>query len=160
MNGLSLRDPQVLGTMAAAGVFLGAMAVYYSRRKLPSEEEIERERRLELLKSGRIIDGTVIDISDLGEEESGRPGGLQLILYQYAIAGVVYECSQDVTPLKDQVNIYECRLSFPASVRYDVHRPENSIIVAENWSGLRETANSVPLRRAPKRPRTSAAPLR
>ena len=113
-----------------------------------------------MLKSGRIIDGTVIDISDLDEQQSGRPGGLQLILYQYEIAGVVYECSQDVTSLKDQINIYDCRLGFPASIRYDVHRPENSIIVAENWSGLRETANSVPLRRTPKRPRTSTAPLR
>lgn len=159
MNGLSLRDPQVLGTIAAAGLFLGGIAMYYSRKKPPNEEEMERERRLELLQSGRIIDGTVLDISDLEEHPSGRPGGLQLILYQYEIAGVVYECSQDVTTLKNQVNIYDCRLGFPASVRYDVHRPENSIIVAETWSGLRETANSVPLRRLPKRPRTTAAPL-
>ena len=75
---------------------------------------------------------------------------MQLILYQYEIAGVVYECSQDVTLMKECVDIYKCRLGFPASVRYDTHRPENSIIVAENWSGLRDTANSIPIRRSPK----------
>jgi hypothetical protein len=58
---------------------------------------------------------------------------------------VVYECSQDVTMLRHLVNIYDCRLGFPASVRYDPHNPGNSLVVAENWSGLRDTANSVPL---------------
>ncbi len=113
-------------------------------------------RRQELVQSGRIIDGTVIDISDLGPHESGRPNGLQLILYKYAIAGVGYECSQDVTNLREFVNIYDCRLGFPCSVRYDPHRPINSIVVAENWSGLRDTANSIPIRRAPRKPRVPA----
>jgi hypothetical protein len=47
--------------------------------------------------------------------------------------------------LRHIVNIYDCRLSFPASVRVDPHNPGNSLIVAEGWSGLRDTANSVPL---------------
>jgi hypothetical protein len=105
------------------------------------------------VKSGRIIDGTILDISDVDATESGRPEGLQLILYKYEIAGVVYECSQDVTNLKGHVNIYECRLSFPCSVRYDPHTPTNSIVVAEEWSGLRDTANSVPIRAIPRTPR-------
>lgn len=159
MNGLSLRDPQVIGSLAAGALCLGGVALYFAMRKKPSEEEMERERRAFLVQSGRIIDGTLLDISDLNETESGRPTGLQLILYKYEIGGVVYECSQDVTPLRDMVNIYECRLGFPCSVRYDTHKPENSIIVAEGWSGLRDTANSVPLRRmTPPRPRR--APLR
>lgn len=151
MNGFSLREPQVLGTLAAVGLFLGGAALYFRMRKRPDPDEMERERRAALVATGRIIDGTVLDISDLDPVESGRPGGMQLILYQYEIAGVVYECSQDVTQLKDSVDIYKCRLGFPASVRYDTRRPENSILVAENWSGLRETANSVPIRRATKR---------
>ena len=56
---------------------------------------------------------------------------MQLILYKYEAAGVVYECSQDVTMLRHLVNIYDCRLGFPASVRYDPHNPGNSLIVAE-----------------------------
>jgi hypothetical protein len=154
MNGLSLRDPQVLGLFAAAGLCIGGLIAYNALRKRPTEEELERERRAALVQFGRIIDGTVIDISDLGPDESGRPDGLQLILYKYEIAGVVYECSQDVTLLRDHVSIYDCHLGFPCSVRYDPHRPVNSIIVAENWSGLRDTANSVPIRRTPRKPRT------
>jgi hypothetical protein len=156
MNGLSLRDPQVLGAIVAAGLCMGGFAVYFALRKRPSEEELERLRREELVRSGRIIDGTVIDISDLGPQECGRPDGMRLILYKYEIAGVAYECSQDVTLLQEHVNIYDCRLGFPCSVRYDPHRPVNSIIVAENWSGLRNTANSVPIRRAPRKPRMTA----
>lgn len=155
MNGLSLRDPQILGTLAAAGICLGGVAIYLAMRKRPTADELERERREHLVQTGRIIDGTLLDISDLDPVESGRPEGMQLILYKYEIGGVVYECSQDVTALRDQVNIYECRLGFPCSVRYDTHKPENSIIVAENWSGLRDTANSVPIHRTPPKPSRS-----
>jgi hypothetical protein len=42
-------------------------------------------------------------------------------------------------------------------VRYDPHNPGNSLIVAESWSGLRDTANSVPLH---GRPRAAAPSLR
>lgn len=153
MSGLSLRDPQVVGVLAAAGLCLGGMVAYYSLRKKVSEDELERLRREGLVKAGRIIDGTILDISELSPEESGRPDGLRLILYKYEIAGVSYECSQDVTQLGEYVNIYEARLSFPCSVRYDPHRPVNSIVVAENWSGLRDTANSIPIRRTPRRSR-------
>lgn len=148
MHNFTLRDSHVFGTLAAAGFVLGGMATYALLRRKPSPDELEQKRRDMLMRHGRIIDGTVIDISDLSAEESGRSNGLKLILYKYEIAGVVYECSQDVTMLGHLVNIYDCRLSFPASVRYDPHNPGNSLIVAETWSGLRDTANSVPLHRA------------
>ncbi|HEY3738644.1 MAG TPA: DUF3592 domain-containing protein [Bryobacteraceae bacterium] len=154
MNGFSLREPQVLGALAAAGLCVGGAIAWSKMRKRPTEEELERQRRQHLVKSGRIMDGTILDISDVSAQDSGRSSGMQLILYTYEIAGVVYESSQDVTDLKDRVNIYECRLSFPCSVRYDPRRPVNSIIVAETWSGLRDTANSVPVRAIPRKPRT------
>ena len=160
MNGLSLRDPQVIGTLAAAGLCLGGVAIYFAMRKKPSAEEMERERRGYLVQTGRIIDGTLLDISELDASESGRPTGMQLLLYKYEIGGVVYECSQDVTPLRELVNIHDCRLGFPCSVRYDTHKPENSIVIAETWSGLRGTANSVPIHRVvTKPPHSRTAPL-
>jgi hypothetical protein len=146
MNGLSLRDPQILGTLAAAGLCLGGVALYMALRKKPSAEELERQRREYLVQAGRIIDGTLLDISELDSSESGQPSGMQLLLYKYEIGGVVYECSQDVTPLRDLVNIYDCRLGFPCSVRYDTHKPENSIVIAENWSGLRGMAPATAVR--------------
>ena len=156
MSDFSLRDPEVWGAIAAVGLCIGGVVAYMATRKRPTDEELEVLRRQELVQSGRIIDGTVIDISDLAPHESGRPNGLQLILYKYAIAGVGYECSQDVTNLREFVNIYDCRLGFPCSVRYDPHRPINSIVVAENWSGLRDTANSIPIRIVPRKPRVPA----
>src|SRR5664279_96794 len=141
MTSFSLHNPDVLEALAAAGVLLvGGVAAWALLRRKPTDEEIERERRLTLVKMGRIVDGTVVDISDLSPSESDRPEGMKLMLYRYEIAGVVYNCSQDVTLMGDFVDIYQCRLSFPATIRYDAHNPENSIIVAENWSGLRETA--------------------
>jgi hypothetical protein len=160
MTGLSLRDPQVIGTLAAAGLCLGGVAIYFAMRKKPSEEELERERRGYLVQAGRIIDGTLLDISELDASQSGRPTGMQLLLYKYEIGGVIYECSQDVTPLRDLVDIHDCRLGFPCSVRYDTHKPENSIVIAETWSGLRGTANSVPIRHVVTNPPQSrTAPL-
>jgi hypothetical protein len=149
MNGMPLRDSQLFGTLIVAGLCFGAAATYGLLRRRESPDELERKRRDFLVLQGRIIDATVIDISDLTPEESGRPNGMQLILYKYEAAGVVYECSQDVTMLRHIVNIYDCRLGFPASVRYDPHNPGNSLIVAEGWSGLRDTANSVPLHAHP-----------
>jgi hypothetical protein len=160
MNSLTLRDPQVIGAITVATLCVGGVIAWASMRKRPTEEELERLRRELLVKAGRIIDGTILDISDIEPGENGRSAGMQLILYKYEIAGVVYECSQDVTNLKDHVNIYECRLSFPCSVRYDPHRPTNSIIVAEDWSGLRDTANSVPVHALPRRPKAQAPSIR
>ncbi len=156
MYGLSLRDHQVLATMAAAATCMGGVVWYMATRTRTSEEELERTRRQDLVLGGRIIDGTVLDISELDPYDAGRPEGMQLILYKYEIAGVSYECSQDITHLKDVINIADIRVGFPCSVRYNTHQPENSIVIAENWIGLRDTANSVPIRRAAPRRRWSA----
>ncbi|MGA8529548.1 MAG: hypothetical protein WB622_07535 [Acidobacteriaceae bacterium] len=144
---LSLRDPHVIGTVAAAVLGVGGAVTYLVLRRRPTPEEIERERRAELVRSGRIIDGTILDISEFEAPPApDRPAEIHFILYKYEIGGVAYESSQDVSALRDLVNPAELRLSFPCSVRYDIHRPENSIVVAENWSGLRNTAQSVPTR--------------
>lgn len=152
MNSISLRDPQVIGVITAAGVCLGGIIVWAVVRKRPTEEDLERMRREQLVKSGRIIDGTILDTSEFeAPVDRGRGTILrQFLLYKYEIAGVVYECSQDVTHLKDYVDIQTCRLSFPCSVRYEPRCPSNSIVVAETWSGLREPASVLPLRPLPQ----------
>jgi hypothetical protein len=158
MFGLSLRDPHVYGSIAAAVVCIGALTTWLVLRRRPSAEEIERERRAQLVRTGRIMDGTILDITELETPgEPDHPREIRFILYKYEIGGVVYECSQEVTALRDFVNPAELRLSFPCSVRYDIHRPENSIVVAENWSGLRTTADSVPARPMPKQRKPQAS---
>ncbi len=59
----------------------------------------------------------------------------QIIVYNYRIAGVTYECAQDVTALAEYV--HGIRTDLPIQVRYAPHNPGNSIVVAESWSGLR-----------------------
>jgi len=103
-----------------------------SHRKSAADRERERRERINLI--GRITDGTVLDVCEL-DTEIAQPS--QLIAYNYDVAGVQYECSQDVTHLQHLLDVQSCKLGLPASVKYDPQNPGNSIVVAENWTGLR-----------------------
>jgi hypothetical protein len=70
----------------------------------------------------------------LAEPEGSVPTP-DIIVYNYRIAGVTYECAQDVTTLAEYV--HNLRTDLPIQVRYAPHNPANSIVVAETWSGLR-----------------------
>ncbi|HEX4039941.1 MAG TPA: DUF3592 domain-containing protein [Acidobacteriaceae bacterium] len=156
MFGPSLRDPHVIGTLAAAVLCVGGVTAWLVLRRRPDPEEIERERRADLVRSGRIIDGTILDVSEL-DSSTTEPREIRFILYKYEIGGVVYECSQEVSALRDHLNPADIRLSYPCSVRYDTRRPENSIVLAENWSGLRTTSQPASLAHLaqPRKPQTS-----
>jgi hypothetical protein len=106
-------------------VALAAWAIAYHRR--PSAEVLEERRRQRLATSGRIVDGSLIDAAPL----ESTP---QKIIYTYRIAGVTYECSQDVSTLPSLVR--DLRLDYPVQVRYSRDNPADSIVVAENWNGL------------------------
>jgi hypothetical protein len=125
---------------AAAGITLiagvAAGAVLYMRRKKPTEEELERLRRKTLSQSGRLIDGMLLDIREVTLED-GRP--LTMLEYSYRSAGVDYECSQDVSTLLTVVDPAQVRAGFPCTVRYQPGNPQNSIVLAESWSGLRSS---------------------
>ncbi len=131
MNALRFL-PLAAGSLAVIAV--GVALVARKSRKSPDQKE--RERRTRISVGGRITDGTVIDVHEV-EGTADHPEA-QLIVYQYDVAGVSYECSQDVTWLRHLVDLHSCRLGFPASVKYDPQNPGNSIVIAENWSGLRQ----------------------
>ena len=120
-----------------AAVLLGAALAIYLMfgRKKKTAAEIERERRDWLNQIGRITDGTVIDVQEL--VPNGHAAATMLI-FQYDVGGVSYEASQDVTYLRQWVNLHSCRLGLPTSVRYDPQNPGNSIVVSEKWMGLRQ----------------------
>ena len=120
--------------VAGSAVALGAYAVL--RRKPKSAADLERERRALLDGIGRITDGTVIDVQEL-DPVDGHHAAV-LLIYKYDVAGVSYECSQDVTYLRQWINLHSCRLGLPTSVKYDPHNPGNSLVVSENWMGLRQ----------------------
>jgi hypothetical protein len=122
---------------ALAVVVIAVLTVTYLllRRKPKTADDLERERRTWLDRIGRITDGTVIDVQEM-------PGvnkrASTLLIYQYDVAGVSYEASQDVTYLRHFINLHSCRLGLPTSVRFDPHNPGNSIVVSERWMGLRQ----------------------
>lgn len=130
MSSWASQHIPVLVASTAVPVAIGA-AVWWALSHRKSAEEIERERRNHLVLHGRIIDGSVLDWT-----EQPDTGDLGTLHYRYDIAGVTYECAQDLTYLKGSVVVDTSCLGMPVSVRYDSKNPANSIIVAETWSGL------------------------
>jgi hypothetical protein len=118
----------------AAAILL--IAYFFLRRKPKTADDLERERRAWLEQVGRITDGTVIDVQETQATPKHRAA--ILLVYQYDIAGVSYECSQDVTYLRPMINLHSCRLGLPTSVRYDPQNPGNSMVLSEKWMGLRQ----------------------
>jgi len=60
----------------------------------------------------------------------------RLIRYSYSIAGITYETAQDVTGLEERLCLERLAGGQPASVKYDPSNPCNSILVADDWSGI------------------------
>ena len=119
--------------LAVAGAVL--LTYYLFRRKPKTSVELERERRLWLDQVGRITDGSVIDVQEIpGDDHKSAT----VLIYHYDVAGVSYECSQEVTYLRPLINLHSCRLGLPTSVRYDPQNPGNSLVVSERWIGLRQ----------------------
>ena len=125
----------------AVAILAAATAAWLVLRKRPSADEVERGRRQFLVHSGRLVDGMLFDIYEF-EAKDGRT--LTMLLFSYRIAGVDYECSQDITAMRDLVNSAEVRAGFPCTVRYQPGNPYNSIVVGEGWTGLRERIPQLP----------------
>ena len=123
-----------IGSGAAFIVLLAAAALWRRLHKRPTAEEAERARREFLVQSGRLVDGTLLDVYDV-EAEDGR--SLTMLLYSYRTAGVDYECSQEIGALRSHEEVATIQIGFPCTVRYQPGNPQNSIVIAETWSGLR-----------------------
>jgi hypothetical protein len=138
----------------AAALVVGAAAVVLQQvfRKPPNPEDEERRRRSQLNQVGRIVEGLVVELvesqapaasdSDGASRRAGTlvaPAGnslRRLVRYSYSIAGVTYETAQDVTGLEERLCLERLAAGQPASVKYDPSNPSNSILVADDWSGI------------------------
>ena len=123
--------PLLLGLTGALLLIVAALS--RRRRKTPEDDERERRQRINL--HGRIADGNILDVQEI--QLDGR-GWAQMLIYQYDVAGVTYEASQDITYLRHLVDLYSCRLGLATSVKYDTSNPGDSIVVSEGWVGLRK----------------------
>ena len=85
----------------------------------------ERRRREMLHGKGKIGDGEIVDVDG------------SVILYSYSVGGVEYTVGQDASSIESLLPEDRMRMVGPASVRFDPKNPPNSIVVCEQWSGLR-----------------------
>ena len=123
----------------AAGFLAAALGlVIYARRRRRSPEEVERLRRLEVNRRGRVTHGQILDLL---EPEPGQPGA-RMVVFKYEVAGVTYEAAQDISALPNIVAPVRRATGQTARLKYDVVRPTNSIIACEEWSGVPEVKES------------------
>lgn len=135
-------EPQNLALMAVGFLALVSALLLILRRK-PNPDVLEARRRALLVRHGRLVDGVVIDTYEQPPHPN-TPGRTQiLIVYHYQIAGVNYECSQEVSllPVAKEPNLLQAGLQ--CTVRYLPNNPHNSIIVAENWNGLHRRTSPI-----------------
>jgi hypothetical protein len=113
-------------TLAAAG--LVALVVWIVVRRRATPQKREQRRRLHIHATGRLGDALVTEVGD------------DLLYYSYTIRGVQYTASQDVAMLRDRLPADPSRLVGPCSMKYVPKNPANSILLCEEWSGLRPPA--------------------
>ena len=88
-------------------------------RKKP-EDEASRIARLS--KTGRMTDGSIIDVV------SDNEGRITHVTYTYMLAGVQYESSQELS-VQQQARYTDYAPGKQIVVRYDPRQPANSIVV-------------------------------
>ena len=144
-------DWKLVLAMGGAAIAALIMIGYAFFRPAEEPEDIERRRRLHLNQIGRIAEGQVVELAEHPPEprevqkklfgSRARPivdlSPRHLVTYSYAISGVTYHTAQDITGLEGQIRFERLVAGQPASVKYDPSNPSDSILVADDWSGLR-----------------------
>jgi hypothetical protein len=137
---------------AAGALGVAALALFFWRNRWRRDpEEVERRRRQFIGRVGRIAHAEILEVVETEAEASRKqprslfqfraaapapPSRRLLVVYRYAISGVTYETAQDLTGLA--TGLMSSAAGQSASVKYDPAHPSNSILAAENWSGLRD----------------------
>jgi hypothetical protein len=149
-----LRDSNNLVPFAGL-IVLAAIVIYFWLQHKPADpNEIERQRRAYLSRVGRIVEGQVLEIISPQDPSAGKRNGQgisffkrnnntsltaippKLLHYTYAISGVTYETAQDITGIEERLPLTQIAAGQIASVKYDPSNPSNSILVADDWTGL------------------------
>jgi len=102
-----------------------AVVLYFFLRSHLMPKDKEKRRRLTVNQFGRIGDATITEVQD------------NIIFYEYSVRGVIYTASQDISQLREHIPTDPDRLIGPVGLKYSTSNPANSIIICEEWSGLR-----------------------
>jgi hypothetical protein len=109
---------------AATVIGLAAIAFLLLRRRV-SPDEAERLRRLDVGTHGRLLEGMVTDVHE------------NTVYFTYSVRGVEYQAAQDLSRLLDKVPGAMHTLIGPVTLKYIANNPANSVVLCEQWSGLR-----------------------
>lgn len=117
--------------LSLLGLTLGAFFLLKASPLSPVEKE--KRRRAHLSRVGRVTEARIVEVLDA----EGCPGGeVCLLSYRYQIRGVEYQASQDLRFHQQVIDLGKIAAGQPASVKYDPQNVVNSIVLAEDWSGL------------------------
>jgi hypothetical protein len=117
-----------IGAVSALVASIAALAIRAYLRKSSTPEKRERQRRLAVNTQGRLGDALITEVSETD------------MYYTYSVRGVQYTASQDFTSLRDRMPVSPERLIGRSGMKYLTRNPANSILLCEEWSGLRMPA--------------------
>src|SRR5580698_6423127 len=119
-----------IAALSGVAAVLIALAIVIVLRVRGTPEKRERKRRLSVHRLGRLGDALITEATG------------ETLYYSYSIRGVQYTASQDITALRERLPAEPERLIGVASLKYSPNNPANSILVCEEWSGIRELRRS------------------
>jgi hypothetical protein len=114
-----------VAALSGVSIALVVLAVWIVMRVHGTPEKRERKRRLNVHRQGRLGDAMISEATD------------STLYYFYTVRGVQYTASQDVSALKEYLPVDSHRLIGVSGLKYSSKNPANSILVCEEWSGLR-----------------------
>lgn len=88
--------------------------------------------------NGRIGDAVVVEATD------------ETLYYTYTVRGVQYDACQDIHSLRGLLPATLDHLVGGAAIKYSTRNPANSMLVCEEWSGLRALAHNDAVRHPAK----------
>lgn len=108
----------LVAVLSVAGYF-----ILFHNRRTPQERDRRQRKWVNL--HGRLGYATITDFHD------------DTLYYSYEVRGVVYTAAQDVSRLKEFLPPEPERLIGLANLKYHPRNPANSILICEDWSGIR-----------------------
>lgn len=112
----------LLGCFGAALLILAGWLLMGRR---PTAGEKERARRRLLGARGRMTEAEITDVHGW------------TIGYRYEVGGVKYHSTQDAAAFGEALPKDPLLLLGPATIKYAPGNPANSILISEEWSGIR-----------------------
>ncbi len=124
----AFSSTQLIVILAVALALGTGIFILIRIHRRPKDKEKHRRQLVNL--HGRIGDATITEVSG------------PTIFYSYSVGGVTYSASQDVSQLEEHLpRDFHRLIGAPTSLKYFHQNPANSIILCEEWSGLRATSS-------------------